>query len=75
LIIARELIHEREEFSSGENIHILINEWGGEIILRTSLVKVPIINTYLDHAFLFGYEHDIGDPFCKRHEIDETNVQ
>jgi hypothetical protein len=53
----------------------MIDEGGGKIVLRTSLVKVPIINTYSDRALLLGDGYNIGDPFCKGHGIDKTNVQ
>jgi hypothetical protein len=71
LIIAREGVHEEEDFASDT----VIDEGGGEIVLRTSRVKVPIINTYLDRALILGDGYDIGDPFCKGHQIDKTSVQ
>jgi hypothetical protein len=43
----------------------LINEWGRIIILRTSLVQIPIINANPNCALFFSDQNEIGYPFSQ----------
>jgi hypothetical protein len=53
LIIARKSIHERKDFVAGTVIDNLIDERGRKIVLRTSLVDIPIIYTNANTTTFF----------------------
>jgi hypothetical protein len=55
LIIPRETIHQREDFTSGVIVDNMIDEGGRKVVFGTRFVDIPIINAYTNCAlFIFS---------------------
>ena len=75
LIISRETIHEQKNFKSGAIIDNLVNKGCRVVVLRTCLIKIPIIDTNPDGPLFLCNGNRIGNPFSQRDWINETIVQ
>ena len=73
LIIARETIHEREDFTSDAIIDNLIDEGGRKVVFQRSFVNIPIIKTYTNSASFLVNRDRIGNPVCKSHQINKAD--
>ena len=75
LIIARKSIHEWEDDTSSAVIDDLINVRCGEIVLWTSSIQIPKIDTN-PNGTLFFVDRDIArHPFIQRYEVDKTSLK
>lgn len=75
LIVSGETIHKGKNFTTGTIINDLVDKSGRVIVLRTCLIKIPIINTNLDSTSFLSNGHGIGNPFHQRYRINKTNFQ
>ena len=61
-VVSRKTIHERKYLTACTFIDDLVNEWGGEIILWTSLIQIMEVRTYTNRFLLFvdqvGFDTD-----------------
>ena len=62
LIVAGEAVHEGEEPISSGIIDQGIDVWQRKIILGTSLVQIPIINTYAYFFIFLRHGNNVGNP-------------
>jgi hypothetical protein len=75
LIISRETIHEREDFTVGAVIDNLIDEGGRKVVLWTSFVDIPIINAYTNCTLFLVNRDKIGNPVYDNHWINKDGFQ
>jgi hypothetical protein len=75
LIIPREAIHEREDFTSGAIIDNLIDEEGRKVVFGTRFVDIPIINAYMNGSLFLVDRDEIGNPVCESHQINKANFK
>ena len=59
LIIPGKAVHEGEHLATHTLIQNLIYKWWGEVILRTSMIKITEISTYSDHSLLLIHQNGI----------------
>ena len=52
LIISRKAIHKGKNLATHTLIQNLINKWCGEIVLKTGMIQIMEINTYVDRSLL-----------------------
>jgi hypothetical protein len=72
LIISRETIHQRKDFTSGTIVDNLIDEGGRKVVFRTSFVNIPIINAYVDCALFLVDWDKIGNPVSEGHRVNQV---
>ena len=75
LIVSRETIHKRENFTSCSTIYNLIYKWCGIVFLRTGFIEVSKVCTNADSPLLLINRNRIGYPFCQSDGIDKTSLQ
>jgi hypothetical protein len=75
LIIAGKSIHEGKDFTAGTVIDDLVNERGWKILLWTSFVDIPIINTNAYTTTLFINRYWVRNPFCQCHGVNEIGFK
>ena len=75
LIIARETIHEREDFTSDTIINNLIDEGGRKVVFGTSFINIPIINAYVDCALFLVDRENIGNPVSESHWVNKVGFE
>ena len=75
LIISRETIHEREDFTSGAIVDNLIDEGGRKVVFGTTFVDIPIINAYTNGALFLVNRDKIGNPVCESHRINKSGFK
>ena len=63
LVVAREGVHEAEEFVTGRNVYYEINPRQGEAILWAGLVEVCEIDAKSPLIVCFFDENNVGQPF------------
>ena len=63
LVVAREGVHEAEEYVTGRSVYYDINPRQGEAILRAGLVEVCEFDAKPPLAVFFFDENNIGQPF------------
>lgn len=59
LVVTRTIIHKGKYFTPSTFIDDLVYKRSGVVILWTGMIKVMVINTYLNGALLFSYWYDI----------------
>ena len=64
-----------KKFTSSAIIDNLVNKGCRVVVLRTSLVKNPIINTNPDGPLFLCNRNKIGNPFSQWDWINETSIQ
>lgn len=73
LIIDGKAIHRWKDLTSSTFINYLVNKGSGIVVFWTSMINIPIINTY---SSLFLHDrNNIVNPIGKRNEIYETSMQ
>jgi hypothetical protein len=75
LIIAGKSIHEGKDFTTGTVIDDLVNERGWKIVLWTSFVDIPIINTNAYTTTFLINRYGVGNPFCQCHGVNKTGFK
>jgi hypothetical protein len=75
LIISRETIHQREDFTSNTIVNNLVDEGGRKFVLRTCFVNIPIINAHTNCAFFLVYRDKIGNPVSESHRVNKSIVE
>jgi hypothetical protein len=75
LIIPRETIHQREDFTSGAIVDNLIDERGRKVVFVTSFVDIPIINAYMNCALFLVDRDKIGNPVNESHRVNKANFK
>ena len=75
MVISRKTVHKRVHFASDTLVNNLINEWCGEIILRTGSINIMIIDTNTDGPLFFSHRHVVGDPICEWDRINKTGFK
>ena len=59
LIISKEYIHEGKNLAYRTLIQNPINKWCGEIVLRTGMIQITKISTYVDHSLLLIHQNGV----------------
>ena len=75
LIISREAVHKREDFTASTIINDLVDEWCGIVVLGTSAIDIPIINAYSDSALFFSHGDNIRDPINERDRVNKPSFK
>jgi hypothetical protein len=75
LIISRETIHQREDFTFGTIVDDLVDEGGRKVVFRTSFVNIPIINTHADCALLLVDWDEIENPISESHRVNKARFE
>jgi len=75
LVIPRETVHKGKHFTSGTLVNELINEGCGEVILRTGLVDVTVINTDSNGTLFFIHRDDIGNPISEWTGVNKASLE
>jgi hypothetical protein len=50
----------------------MVDEGCRVVVLWTSLIEIPIVNTDMDGPLFFGNQNKVGDPLCQRDGIDKA---
>ena len=75
LVIAREAIHKRVNFTSCALVNKLIDEGRREVILRIGTIDITVINTDSNSALLFVHRNYIRDPIRQWNGVNETSLE
>ena len=75
MIVTEKTIHKGEHFTAGTIINNLINGQGRIIVLRTSLIQILIIDTYMDGTLFLGNGRDVRNPFGQRYRINKIILE
>ena len=59
LIIPEKVVHEGEHLATRTLIPNLIYKWCGEIVLRTGMIQIAEISTYVDHSLLLIHRNGV----------------
>jgi hypothetical protein len=72
LLIAKKIVHERENLTSYALVMNLIDKWCTKVILRTIIIQIMKIHAYSNCALFLVHLNGIGYPFCQWEWIDKS---
>jgi hypothetical protein len=75
LIISRETIHEREDFTSGTIVDDLDDEGGRKVVFSTCFLNIPIINAHADCALFLVDQDKIRNPVSESHRVNKVGFE
>jgi hypothetical protein len=75
LIISRETIHQREDFTSVTIVDDMVDEGGRKVFFRTCFVNIPIIKAHTDCALFLVDQDKIGNLVSESNWVNKANFE